>query len=291
MDTEFLSNDTVDREVDYVPDMVNGAEQSGGFEEAGDPRIARSLIGFLGRQIVTLLKMAIGLLVYVLLSPYRCVRAVVVAIAKLLYKLLTKIYDWFIHITEIIGDFWSDIKKGFWWVTRKCSLPNLVAGIAFLVVSCSYVGIPNVLAMVVIFLAVAGVRFGYKVPAHLRHHLTTLAREWGKLSSDDASEDFTVTENESKVKDRFKEREFPAAACKVAVRAISSVGLLKPTEANAMVYQRVCLDVMEGLRFRHYDRLRILPLAVLACLERPEEVEEVEKVVGIITGSPSHYSE
>lgn len=291
MDTEFLSNDTIDREVDYEPIGDVDDQEVAGFEEAGDPRQHPHQGSWIGRQIVTALKMATRLVIYILLSPYRCVRAVVVVCIKLVIKLLTKIYDWFIHVTEVIGDFWSDIKKGFWWVTRKCSLPNLVAGITFLVASSSFVGPLNVLIMIIIFLAVVGVRFGYKVPAHLRHHLTALTREWGKLSAEDATEDFPVDEASSKIKERFKEREFPAAACKVAVRAISSVGLLKPTEANAMVYQRVCLDVMEGLRFRHYDRLRILPLAVLACLERPEEVEEVETVVGIITGSPSHYSE
>lgn len=167
-------------------------------------------------------------------------------------------------------------------------MANLIATATFLVASSSYVGVFNMFILIVIFLAVVGVRFGYKVPAHLRHHLTGLTREWGKMS--DGGDDTIAESSDNKIKERVKDKEFPALACKVAVRAISTVGLLKPTEANAMVYQRVCLDVMEGLRFRHYDRLRILPLAVLACLERPEEVEEVEEVVGILTGAPRHSS-
>ena len=71
----------------------------------------------------------------------------------------------------------------------------------------------------------------------------------------------------------------PRLACKIAVRAIAKVGLLKRSEANSMVYQRVCLDVMESMKMRWHDRLVILPQAVLACLERPEEVEEVMKAI------------
>lgn len=66
-------------------------------------------------------------------------------------------------------------------------------------------------------------------------------------------------------------------ACKLAIRAIARVGLLKATRANSLVYQKVILDDMQVLKVRHSDRVRVLPLAILACLDRPEEVQKVER--------------
>jgi hypothetical protein len=34
---------------------------------------------------------------------------------------------------------------------------------------------------------------------------------------------------------------------------------------------------MQALKVRHSDRVRVLPLAILACLDRPEEVQKVER--------------
>ncbi len=68
-------------------------------------------------------------------------------------------------------------------------------------------------------------------------------------------------------------------ACKLAVRAISKVGLLSSTKANALVYQKVILDDMRDLNVRCADRVRVLPLAVAACLVRPDEVRRVESCV------------
>ena len=79
--------------------------------------------------------------------------------------------------------------------------------------------------------------------------------------------------------ERVPHRLRPRLACKIAVRAVAKVGLLKRSDANALAYQRVCLDVMESMKMRWHDRLMVLPQAVLACLERPEEVEEVMKAI------------
>jgi len=66
-------------------------------------------------------------------------------------------------------------------------------------------------------------------------------------------------------------------ACRLAERAISRVGLLTNTKANALVYQKVILDEMKAINVRFSDRVRILPLAVAACLYRPSEVRDVER--------------
>lgn len=76
-------------------------------------------------------------------------------------------------------------------------------------------------------------------------------------------------------------------ACKLAVRAISRVGLLAPTKANALVYQKVILDDMRELKVRCNDRLRVLPIAIAACLERPEEVKQVERCIKHLTTGSS----
>lgn len=296
MSTDILSTDTADREIGCVPIShpspdVHEADETVGFEGEEDLYVESVPERFwLWLQIVTALKMAIWLVFFFpIILPTRIVKVGLLLILKALTKLVTKIHAGYLRIQEIIEDLWVDFKKGCKWVIKKCSLVDLVAGATFLVASSSFIGIFNMLVVLVLLVTVLGIRFGYKVPAHLRHYLHTMTREWGKLA--DGDDDSVEECVETKIRDRVKKDVFPALACKVAVRAISTVGLLKPTEANAMVYQRVCLDVMEGLRFRHYDRLRILPLAVLACLERPEEVDEVEEVVSILCGANSYSSE
>jgi hypothetical protein len=77
-------------------------------------------------------------------------------------------------------------------------------------------------------------------------------------------------------------------ACRLAARAISRVGMLRPTRANALVYQKVLLDEMRSLNVRFGDRVRVLPLAVAACLERPAGATEVEEAVDLMVRA---YSE
>jgi hypothetical protein len=94
----------------------------------------------------------------------------------------------------------------------------------------------------------------------------------------DTMENVTIKANK---RDKF--------ACKIAIRAISKVGLLSPTKANALVYQKVILDEMRALNVRCADRVRVLPLAIAACLERPEEVRRVEGCIKYLTAqSLSH---
>lgn len=72
-------------------------------------------------------------------------------------------------------------------------------------------------------------------------------------------------------------------ACKLATKAIARVGLLKPTKANALVYQKVVLDVMSDMNVRCVDRLQVLPIAVAACLDRPKEVAMVERCISYLS--------
>jgi len=76
-------------------------------------------------------------------------------------------------------------------------------------------------------------------------------------------------------------------ACKVATRAIAKVGLLKPTKANQLVYQKVILDILAQQNVRYADRLRVLPLAIAACLQRPEEIQEQERCIEHLVCSSS----
>jgi len=71
----------------------------------------------------------------------------------------------------------------------------------------------------------------------------------------------------------------PVFACKIATRAISKVGLLSPTRANKLVYQNVCLGILESMNVRYVDRVRVLPYAIAACLCRPEEVQDTERCI------------
>jgi len=78
-------------------------------------------------------------------------------------------------------------------------------------------------------------------------------------------------------------------ACKLAIRAISKVGLLTPTRANALVYQKVILDDMRTLNVRCADRVRVLPLAIAACLSRPDEVSKVESCIKQLYSTSSGF--
>nr|UHS72291.1 MAG: hypothetical protein [Tombusviridae sp.] len=115
------------------------------------------------------------------------------------------------------------------------------------------------------------------IPTDARYYVRffeNLQRVWTETLDDDdivAPEAQTILAVDKKKRTGF--------ACKLAVRAISKVGLLSATKANALVYQKVVLDEMKTLNVRYSDRVRILPLAIAACLDRPEEVRKVEECI------------
>jgi hypothetical protein len=113
------------------------------------------------------------------------------------------------------------------------------------------------------------------VPADARYYIRlfeSLSRAWeDALDAKELSEDLKFEPVKAKKRSKF--------ACKLAIRAISRVGMLSPTKANALVYQKVLLDDMQSLHVRMSDRVRVLPLAIAACLDRPEEVQKVERCI------------
>jgi len=137
------------------------------------------------------------------------------------------------------------------------------------------VGVLAPITVMFIVLSCVGAKYGGRLPRYILAHYVAIKTAWHKGVEEDDCCEALPTEVMPRVGSKLR----PALACKVAVRAIGKVGLLKRSEANALVYQRVCLDIMEGMKMRYHDRLMILPQAVLACMERPEEVEEVMKAI------------
>nr|WOC94055.1 25kDa protein [Novo mesto aureusvirus 1] len=144
-----------------------------------------------------------------------------------------------------------------------------------MLLSSVFVGLVSTITIYSILLCCIGSRYGGRVPRYVVLHWERIKKAW-ECGVDD---DDCTAPLANVCMERVSVKLRPRLACKVAVKAISKVGLLKKSEANALVYQRVCLDVMEGMKMRWHDRLMILPQAVLACLERPDEVEEVMKAI------------
>nr|UHS72114.1 MAG: hypothetical protein [Tombusviridae sp.] len=129
----------------------------------------------------------------------------------------------------------------------------------------------GVIGVVYVVVGVTGFILCY-IPADAKFYIRLMekmGRAWGEaLSAKDLPEDMEFAP--VKVKKHNK------LACKLAIHAISKVGLLPATKANALVYQKVVLDEMRARNVRHADRVSVLPLAIVACLRRPDEVERVE---------------
>lgn len=178
-------------------------------------------------------------------------------------------------VTVEIKCLWEDFIDGVKWGFKQLSFSWMIVFLVVEVLSALIVGPgPTATLSAITFLCV-GAKFGGRVPRYVRVHVDRIRDAWEQgVADDDCSEAVAVT-SMTRVKKGLR----PALACKIAVRAVAKVGLLKRSEANSMVYQRVCLDVMEGMKMRWHDRLVILPQAVLACLERPQEVEEVMKAI------------
>lgn len=117
------------------------------------------------------------------------------------------------------------------------------------------------------------------VPTDLRFYLELsqkLQDAWAAVEEDDSI--FQTTEDKP-LEVRKGRNKF---ACKLAARVIGRVGMLKPTHANALVYQKELLHEMKSLNVRYSDRVRVLPLAVVACMERPAETQRVEEVIDLL---------
>jgi hypothetical protein len=125
------------------------------------------------------------------------------------------------------------------------------------------------------------------VPTDIKYFLRyreSLSRAWNEVLA--SGEETDLPESAPEVGFRRVEKGRKGFACRVAVKAISEVGLLKPTKANALVYQKVVLKVLSDMRVRYVDRVRILPHAIAACLDRPEEVSKVEGCIALLTKEP-----
>lgn len=178
-------------------------------------------------------------------------------------------------IVDEVENIYGDMCAGFKVALSKLSVSWIVVVGMIFVLNSLVVGLVPTLTMVAIVAACVGAKYGGRVPRYIRAHVDRIRKSWEKgVDDDDCCAPLPETSLE-----RVPIKLRPRLACKIAVRAIAKVGLLKRSEANSMVYQRVCLDVMESMKMRWHDRLVILPQAVLACLERPEEVEEVMKAI------------
>jgi len=208
-----------------------------------------------GGQIVTALKMAWWILFLPALVPYWMLRKV--------YGALVCILNRFVRCCLVFKEAAVDGTALLREVVNR-RVKALFA--CFLVGACITYGFIGLVYWVVGIAAYAmcfiptDVRFFIQLKKDL-HRAWDVALESEELEKTDQPQPV-------KIKNTF--------ACRLAVRAISKVGLLAPTKANALVYQKVILDDMRELNVRCADRVRVLPLAIAACLHRPEEVMRVE---------------
>ncbi|AQR60108.1 replicase associated protein [Yam spherical virus] len=170
---------------------------------------------------------------------------------------------------------YGDFKAGMSYLLKKLTVSWIVVMCMILVLSFIIVGPLPSLTLYIIMLLCVGSKYGGRVPRYVAAHYERIKDAWEKGVDDDDCTQGVATECMERIPVKLR----PRLACKIAVRAVAKVGLLKRSEANSLVYQRVCLDVMEAMKMRWHDRLVVLPQAVLACLERPQEVEEVMKAI------------
>lgn len=255
MGTEFLSAPLATRQV------VDAAIPFGSVDYT-DPHVVAALgvkglkeRTTFGGQIVTALKMAWWIMLLPVLLPCRLVKKVWDGLCGLVLRVVS--------CARVGRDAFLDATALF---REVINVRVKVLATILLIGACASWG----LAGCFIWL---GVCVGYVlcfVPTDVRFFIQLkkdMHRAWDVALE---AEDLAPAElpQPVKVKNTF--------ACKLAVRAISRVGLLSPTKANALVYQKIILDDMRDLNVRCADRVRVLPLAVMACLHRPEEVVKVE---------------
>nr|UHS72211.1 MAG: hypothetical protein 1 [Tombusviridae sp.] len=88
--------------------------------------------------------------------------------------------------------------------------------------------------------------------------------------------DLIADKNMTKVRTQRKFHYF----ARVALLAKAQVGLLKRSQANEMVYRRLCRDEMVKHELRPTDIARMLPLAVAACFAKTDEDFLAESILG-----------
>lgn len=93
--------------------------------------------------------------------------------------------------------------------------------------------------------------------------------------------DFTSDESDDKRSCNVTMRQGrrPQAAVRLAFFAISTVGYLDNTKVNAKIYEKVILKKMDEIGMRYTDRVRILPMAVVACFIKDQEVADTYEVL------------
>nr|QYA72612.1 RNA polymerase pre-readthrough protein [Cucumber leaf spot virus] len=208
--------------------------------------------------------MVLSCLVTLILFPFTTMSA--------LYSLVCRIVN---MMLGEIAYLYGDVKAGLSFLLRKLTISWIIVVGMILVLSFTVVGFMPSITLYSIILLCIGSKYGGRLPRYIVAHYERIKEAWKKGVDDD---DCTATPPVDCM-ERIPHKLRPRLACKIAVRAVAKVGLLKRSEANALVYQRVCLDIMESMKMRWHDRLMVLPQAVLACLERPEEVEEVMKAI------------
>lgn len=246
--------------VEYTDPRVVSALTTGGLKEPATER----------GQIVTGLKMAWWLLIAPFWLPAWVCRRIISAICSLVMA----VYRWCARVdqriravvrslVEVARDIVAICKASFNYRMRA-----LIVGLAIVLGS-----LFGLLGLLVWAGAVAGWVCCY-LPTDFKFYLKFLRKledAWTKSLECPELEDQRSVPLAKKERNTF--------ACRLATRAISRVGLLKPTKANALVYQKVILDEMRELNVRYADRLRVLPVAIAACLERPEEVQSIERCI------------
>nr|QWC36243.1 RNA polymerase pre-readthrough protein [Johnsongrass chlorotic stripe mosaic virus] len=266
MDTGILSRRIVTAEVDFQFGSV----------DYSDPRIVHALCtpglkerATFGRQIVTALKMAVIALTLPVWWPLRLVWRVIIMGVLWVTRFFTRctnLIKWCVKETRVtVRAYWNILNK------RARGLVVLGCWASFVLYG------PYALLLWL------GVIVGYIIcvlPSNVRYYIELgqkIQDAWDSVEADDTIE---APCNGDILEVRKGRNKF---ACKLAARAIGRVGLLKATPANALVYQKVILDEMKILNVRFADRVRILPLAVMASLDRPDAVARVEDCVAALT--------
>jgi hypothetical protein len=270
MDTGILSDRLVTAKVNVCFGSI----------DYSDPNIVRALCDpglkeqtTIWGQIVTVLKMALMTLSWPVRFP---VRMLIWVLIRVVSRLLLGL-SW---SRRMICKGWKWTKttiEAYWSVYNKRTKTVVIAGFWFSLVLYGWWAVTLWACLIVLYIICT-------VPTDVRFYIELSHRIQSAWESTEDGDIEPNTNNEPLVVKTGRNR----FACRLAARAISRVGLLSPTKANALVYQKVLLDEMRTINVRYADRVRILPLAVLACLERPDGVARVEGVISSLT-SPNPF--
>lgn len=246
--------------LEYEDPRVVSALSTGGLKEPATER----------GQIVTGLKMAWWLLLTPFWLPAWVCRKILAAFCSL----VRGVYRWCARVDQRIRAVVKSVVEVCQDVMVICRASfNYRMRALIILLAVVFVSLFGLLGLLVWSGSVAGWVCCY-LPTDFKYYLKFLRKledAWTKSLECPELEDQKSVPLVKKERNTF--------ACRLATRAISRVGLLKPTKANALVYQKVILDEMRELNVRYADRLRVLPVAIAACLERPEEVQSVERCI------------